>query len=74
MCTTPAFALVGVARAPRSKIIDVRKLFFVVAMLATPSHAATITYDFATRIDVAVANVSDSPCSPCRRATYCMER
>ncbi len=29
------------------------------AAAATPSHAATITYDFAARIDVAVANVSD---------------
>ena len=58
MRTTPTFAMVSVPRAPRSKIIDVRKLFFLVAMLAaatTPSYAATITYNFAARIDVAVA-------------------
>jgi PEP-CTERM motif len=59
MRTTPTFATVGVPRAPRSKIIDVRKFFFVFAMLAaatTPSYAATITYNFAARIDVAVAS------------------
>jgi PEP-CTERM motif len=62
MCTTHAFATVGVPRAPRSEIIAVRKLFFVVALLAaatTPSYATTITYNFAARIDVAVAPVPD---------------
>ena len=61
MRTTPTFAMVGVPRAPRSEIISVRKLF-VVAMLAattTPSHAATITYNFATRVDVAVTPTPD---------------
>ena len=59
MCTTRAFAMVSVPRAPRFKIIDVRKLFFAVAMLAATtmaSYAATITYNFAARIDVAVAS------------------
>jgi PEP-CTERM motif len=62
MRTTPIFAMVGVPRARRSEMIDVRKFFFVVAMLAaatTPSYAATITYNFAARIDVAVAPTPD---------------
>ena len=57
MYCTPALAMVRVPRAPRSETIDVRKLFFVIAILtgsAAPSHAATITYNFAARIDVAV--------------------
>jgi hypothetical protein len=62
MRTTPAFAMLGVPRAPRSEIIDVRKLFFFIALLAaatTPSYATTITYNFAARIDVAVAPTPD---------------
>jgi hypothetical protein len=62
MCTTTAFAMLGVPRAPRSKKIDVRKLFFVVAILAAatmPSYGTTITYNFAARIGVAVAPTPD---------------
>jgi hypothetical protein len=76
MCTTPAFAMVGVPPAPRSEIIDVRKLFFVAAMAAaatTPSHATTLTYNFAARIDVATTPTPDLTYSPCRPATYCAE-
>jgi hypothetical protein len=61
MSTRPASVMVGVSRASRSEMIDVRKLF-VAAMLAvamTPSHATTITYNFAARIDVSVVNVPD---------------
>jgi PEP-CTERM motif len=59
MRTTPISAMASVPRAPRSEIMDVRRLFFVVAMLAaatTTSYAATLTYNFAARIDVAVAS------------------
>jgi hypothetical protein len=64
MCTTPAFAMLGVPRAPRSETIDVRKLFFVfvVAVLAaatTPSYATTITYNFGARIEATFGFLED---------------
>ena len=60
MYTARIFAMVAAPRASRSKIIGVRKLLLVVAMLAaTPSYAATITYNFAARIGAAVANLQD---------------
>jgi hypothetical protein len=61
MCTTPAFARSVSRERHVPKITDFRKLFLVAAMLAatTPSYATTITYNFAARIGVAVADVDD---------------
>jgi hypothetical protein len=63
MYMTPASAMARIPRAPRFRIIDVRKLFLAIAILAavaTPSFAATITYNFAANVVAPVDEVPDN--------------